>query len=45
MIKTTLNIMEDMKDKSFIFNLGHGIPRTPVDNVKQCIDLVKNFKD
>ncbi len=46
MIKTTLNIMEDMKDKSFIFNLGHGIlPRTPVDNVKQCIDIVKNFKD
>ncbi len=46
MIKATLSIMEDMRNKSFIFNLGHGIlPRTPVDNVKQCIDLVKNFKD
>ena len=46
MINATLSIMEDMKDKKFIFNLGHGIlPRTPIDNVKQCIDLVKNFKD
>ena len=31
--------------KDFIFNLGHGIlPQTPVDNVKRCIEIVKNFK-
>ncbi len=45
MINATLSIMQDMKDKKFIFNLGHGIlPRTPIDNVKQCIEIVKNFK-
>ena len=40
-----LSIMEDMKVKKFIFNLGHGIlPKTPIDNVKKCIELVKTFK-
>ena len=40
-----INIMKDMKEKDFIFNLGHGIlPDTPIENVKNCIDIVKNFK-
>ena len=45
MEEAILNIMKDMKQKNFIFNLGHGIlPQTPIDNVKKCIEIVKNFK-
>ena len=39
------SIMKDMREKDFIFNLGHGIlPKTPTKNVEQCIDIVKSFK-
>ena len=45
MVDEILIIMEDMKEKEFIFNLGHGIlPKTPISNVLKCIDIVKNFK-
>jgi len=28
-----------------IFNLGHGIlPETPVDHVKACVEIVREFK-
>ncbi len=45
MKKAILSIMKDMRDKDFIFNLGHGIlPNTPTKNVEQCIDIIKNFR-
>ena len=45
MVDEILTIMDDMKEKEFIFNLGHGIlPKTPITNVIKCIDVVKNFK-
>ncbi len=45
MVDEILTIMDDMKEKEFIFNLGHGIlPKTPISNVIKCIDVVKSFK-
>ena len=39
------SIMKDMRDKDFIFNLGHGIfYQRHQKNVEQCIDIVKSFK-
>lgn len=41
-----LSILQEMHDKEFIFNLGHGIlPQTPRKNVEECIDLVKSFRN
>jgi len=35
-------ILNIMKGRKFIFNLGHGIlPETPIENVRQLVDLVK----
>ena len=37
-------ILETMKDKKFIFNVGHGLtPDCKIDNVKQVIKIVKDF--
>lgn len=37
-------ILETMKERAFVFNLGHGIvPETPPDNVGEVVDLVKNW--
>ena len=45
MIKAIKFILKDMKDKNFIFNLGHGIlPQTPIDNVHLLIETVRQFK-
>lgn len=45
MKEAIFSIMKDMRDKDFIFNLGHGIlPNTPTKNVEQCIDIIKNFR-
>lgn len=45
MIKEINNILLEMKDNSFIFNLGHGIlPQTPVENVFKLVETVRNFK-
>ena len=46
MKKSVISILQEMDDKEFIFNLGHGIlPQTPRKNVEECIDLVKSFRN
>ena len=45
MIKEIKNILLEMDNNFFIFNLGHGIlPQTPVDNVSKLVETVRNFK-
>tara|TARA_A100001011_G_scaffold140654_2_gene148685 strand:- start:19842 stop:20864 length:1023 start_codon:yes stop_codon:yes gene_type:complete len=45
MVEEINNILNIMKDKFFIFNLGHGVlPQTPVKNVLRLIETVRNFK-
>lgn len=39
------SILESMRGKGFIFNLGHGVlPAVPQENVKFLVDLVKQFR-
>lgn len=39
----TKKIIEMLGDKSFVFNLAHGIlPHTPVDNVKAICDIIQS---
>ena len=45
MIEDTKKIIEDMKGKNFIFNLGHGIlQHTPVKNLEILIEEIKKSK-
>jgi uroporphyrinogen decarboxylase len=45
MIKEIKNILLEMEDSSFIFNLGHGIlPQTPIENVFKLVETIKSFK-
>ena len=45
MVKEINNILINMKDNYFIFNLGHGVlPQTPIENVFKLIETVRNFK-
>ena len=41
--KNVLGILDIMKDKRFIFNVGHGLtPDCKIDNVKEVISIVRN---
>ncbi len=43
--KTVISILETMKDKKFIFNVGHGLtPDCKIENVKKVVDIVKEFR-
>jgi uroporphyrinogen decarboxylase len=43
--KAVDNILLNLENNNFIFNLGHGIlPNTPVENVMYLVDYVKNFR-
>ena len=38
------NILDIMKDKRFIFNVGHGLtPDCKIDNVETVINIVKEY--
>lgn len=39
------SIHQEMKDRPYIFNLGHGIlPQTPLVHVEECIRLVRSLR-
>jgi uroporphyrinogen decarboxylase len=39
------SIHASMKERSYIFNLGHGIvPQTPIQNVEDCVKWVRDLK-
>ncbi|MDC1375781.1 uroporphyrinogen decarboxylase [bacterium] len=45
LIDEVRSILETMKDKKFIFNVGHGLtPDCKIENIKQVINIVKEFK-
>ncbi|MGV2432132.1 MAG UNVERIFIED_CONTAM: hypothetical protein LVQ98_01755 [Rickettsiaceae bacterium] len=40
------NILDNLSEKNFIFNLGHGIlPETPIENVEFLVNLVRNYNE
>lgn len=42
LLKSANNILKDLGDKPFIFNLGHGIDKsTPPDHVRQLVDYIR----
>ena len=42
--KNVINILDTMKDKKFIFNVGHGLtPDCKIENVKEVISIVRNY--
>ncbi len=43
--ENVLTILDKMKNRRFIFNVGHGLtPDCKIDNVKQVISIVRNYK-
>lgn len=44
-VDMTKRILEAMRDKPFIFNLGHGfIPQTPIENVEAVSHVIRNWR-
>ena len=42
--ENVLTILDKMKDRKFIFNVGHGLtPDCKIDNVKEVISIVRNY--
>lgn len=42
-VKKTKEILDNMKNYPFIFNLGHGIlPETPIENVEAVLEVIRN---
>jgi uroporphyrinogen decarboxylase len=42
--ENVLTILNIMKDRRFIFNVGHGLtPDCKIDNVKEVINIVRNY--
>ena len=42
--ENVLSILDIMKDRKFIFNVGHGLtPDCKIDNVKEVISIVRNY--
>ena len=42
--RNVLTILDIMKDRKFIFNVGHGLtPDCKIDNVKEVINIVRNY--
>jgi len=45
MIRRTHEILDAMKDKRFVFNLGHGItPEASPENVARLVDVIRSRK-
>jgi uroporphyrinogen decarboxylase len=43
--ESVLSILNKMKNKKFIFNVGHGLtPNCKIHNVRDVINIVRNFK-
>ena len=43
--ENVLTILDIMKDRRFIFNVGHGLtPDCKIDNVKEVISIVRNYE-
>ena len=46
LLDSVKSILETMKNKRWIFNVGHGLtPDCKIENVREVINLVKNFKN
>ncbi|MGC8501706.1 uroporphyrinogen decarboxylase [Desulfurella sp.] len=44
--KHTIDLLNNMKDKLYIFNLGHGVlPQTPQDNLKFLVDTIHEYNN
>ena len=45
LLNEVISILKTTKNKRFIFNVGHGLtPECKIENVKQVINIVKEFK-